>query len=428
MTPSATRRVFLGSLAASAAATPLDTRLARGSARAGNTLRLAVLGVNGRGHDLASSFATAGDCQVVALCDPDTRTFARALEDLARASDSAPTPRVEQDFRRILDDPAIDAVAIATPDHWHALLTILACQAGKDVYVEKPVSHNVVEGRRMVEAARKHDRIVQAGTQRRSARSIQDAIAHVHAGGIGRVAYARSWIHQKRGSIGRVAASPPPAELDWALWQGPAPEQPFHANRVHYGWHWFWNYGTGELGNNGIHGLDLARWGLQVDAPLAVTSGGGKFHFDDDQEVPDTQTVVWEFPHASLVWEHRMWSAHGDEGSSFGVAFHGDKGTLVISDKGWRVEDGDAAGGPPTPLQEPHIADFLDAVRARRRPNADIEVGHLSTRLCHLGNIAHRTGKKLAFDAATESFPHEPEASALLGRAYNPRFPLPAQV
>jgi predicted dehydrogenase len=239
---------------------------------------------------------------------------------------------------------------------------------------------------------------------------------------------ARAWIHQQRKPIGHGQPGPVPAGVDYAMWQGPAPDRPFVANHFHYNWHWFWNWGTGELGNNGIHGLDVARWGLGVDAPLRVTSGGGKFVFDDDQEVPDTQVVTWEFPHAVITWEHRMWSKHGTEGKGFGIAFYGDKGTLIVDEKNWRVEDGPKAGGESSGGQDAHIKNFLDCTKDRRNPNADVEIGHLSTRLCHLGNIAHRVGRKLTFDAATESFPGDIEANKLLGREYSSRFEMPSQV
>lgn len=416
---STNRRTFLGTTLAATTAPAL--RPFRKSAL--ERIRVAVIGLNGRGVDLVNFFGKSENSQVAALCDVDTRVIERPLR-LATES-SGTTPRVETDFRRLLDDPSIDAIAIATPDHWHALMTILACQAGKDVYVEKPASHNLVEGRRMVEAARAHQRIVQLGTQRRSAPHIQEAIAHVRSGKIGKVGLARAWIHQQRRPIGHAQPSTPPIELDWALWQGPAPEQPYYANRVHYGWHWFWHYGTGELGNNGVHGVDVARWGLGVEAPRYVTSGGGKYVFDDDQEVPDTQVVTWEFDTCALVWEHRMWSKHGLEGSSFGIAFYGDNGTLIIDEKGWRVEDGESAGGPQVSHQQTHVDHFLDCMRTRDLPNADVEIAHLTTRLCHLGNIAHRVGRRLAFDTGTESFPNDSEANALLGREYSPAFPLP---
>ena len=395
-------------------------------AAANERVRVAVIGLRNRGTDLVRLFAANPGAQVAAVCDVDDAMFRKPREAVQAITKTAPP--IEKDFRRLLDDKSIDAVAIATPDHWHGMLTVLACQAGKDVYVEKPASHNVVEGRRMVEAARKYNRVVQLGTQRRSTPYFREAIEHVRSGAIGKVAMARAWNHQKRVSIGHGEPGPVPAGIDYAMWQGPAADRPYHANRLHYHWHWFWNWGTGELGNNGIHGVDVARWGLGVDAPLAVSSGGGKYVFDDDQETPDTQTTLWEFPGTCIAYEHRIWSNHGTEGELFGVAFYGDNGTLIIDGKGWRVEQGDGAiGKASADGQAHHVQNFLDCVKSRQKPNADIETGHLSTRLCHLGNIAFRTGKKLMFDAAHESF-HDAQADSLLSRDYSKRFEMPSRV
>jgi predicted dehydrogenase len=414
---STTRRVFLGSLAASV---PASAAVGRGLSAA-DRVRVAVIGVNGRGSDLAGAFAKAEGAEVVVVCDCDDRIVGKGVAAVEEAGPKA--PHAEHDFRRVLDDPGIDAVVIATPDHWHGPMTVFACRAGKDIYVEKPACHNVAEGQMMIEAARTHGRVVQLGTQRRSAEHISDAVAHLRSGAIGKIGLARAWIHQKRGPIGHANPGPVPDGFDWALWQGPAPKQSFLPNRVHYNWHWFWHWGTGELGNNGIHGVDVARWGLGVKAPLRITSGGGKYVFDDDQEVPDTQVVTWEFDHCALVWEHRMWSKHGLEGgSSFGIAFYGDNGTLIVDEKGWHVEDGEKAGGPATSDQSRHIANFLDCIRTRQRPNADIEPGVLSTRLCLLGNIAQRTGRKLCFDGESGALPGDAEANGLLKRDYNPAF------
>jgi predicted dehydrogenase len=389
-------------------------------------VRLAVIGVRGRGSELANLFAENRGSEVVAVCDIDDAVLEKPVKLVEKQTGKA--PRTEKDFRRLLDDKSIDAIAVATPDHWHALIAVMGCQAGKDVYVEKPVSHNVVEGRRIVEAARKYSRVVQAGTQRRSMDHVKDAIAFVQSGKLGKVGMARAWIHQQRKSIGHGKPGPVPEGVDYAMWQGPAPDRPFMANRFHYNWHWFWNWGTGEIGNNGIHGVDVARWGLGVDSPLAVTSGGGKYVFDDDQEVPDTQVTTWEFPNAVIVWEHRMWSKHGTEGSGFGIAFYGDQGTLIVDEKSWRVVDGPEAGGTQTTGMSAHIQNFLDCVKSRNKPNADIEIGHLSTRLCHLGNIAYRLGRKLTFDGASEQFPNDPQANRLLSREYSNRFEMPSQV
>jgi len=265
---------------------------------------------------------------------------------------------------------------------------------------------------------------------------VKEAVDLVRSGVVGKVGMARAWIHQIRPNIGHGKPGEVPKGVDFAMWQGPAPDRPFMENRFHYNWHWFWNWGTGEIGNNGIHGVDVARWGLGVDGPTQVTSGGGKFVFDDDQEVPDTQIVTWEFPEKCVIqWEHRMWSKHPTEGSGFGIAWYGDKGTMVIGDKGWKIEDLDPKApalakseGPSKDGMTAHVQNFLDCIKSGQKPNADIEIGHLSTRLCHLGNIAHRTGRKLTFDPASETFPGDPAANALLSREYSSRFAMPAQV
>jgi predicted dehydrogenase len=416
------RRAFLGGTGAGLLVFPARSGWAAPSER----VRVAVIGLRNRGIDHARLFAANPGAEVVAVCDVDDAMFGKPVKAVEKITTRP--PRVEKDFRRLLDDKTIDAITIATPDHWHALMTVLACQAGKDVYVEKPASHNVVEGRRMVEAARKYSRIVQLGTQRRSTPYVQEAIEHVRSGALGKVAMARAWNHQKRPPIGHTQPAPVPPGIDYAMWQGPAPERPYHANRLHYNWHWFWHWGTGELGNNGVHGVDVARWGLGAEAPLAVSSGGGKYVFDDDQETPDTQATTWEFPGACLVYEHRIWSNHGTERELFGIAFYGEKGTLIIGENGWRVEEGNSAGGKAGANgQAQHVQNFLDCVKSREKPNADIEIGHLSTRLCHLGNIAFRAGKKLAFDAEREAFTDR-DANSVLSREYSTRFEMPSHV
>ncbi|WP_435010964.1 Gfo/Idh/MocA family protein [Tundrisphaera lichenicola] len=414
------RRTFLGAAGAAA----LAGRIAR-SAPASERLRVAVVGLRSRGTDLARLFAKRPDTEVVAVCDIDDSMIARLAPEVEKISGKA--PRAEKDFRRLLDDKEVDVIVNATPDHWHALVAVMACQAGKDVYTEKPASHNVVEGRRMVEAARKYKRVVQMGTQRRSMPHVIEAVKYVQSGGIGTVGMARAWILQKRPAIGPGQPAEIPAGVDYAMWQGPALDRPFMSNRFHYNWHWFWNWGTGELGNNGVHGIDVARWGLGVDAPTAVTSGGGLYVFDD-REVPDTQIVTWEFPKACIVWEHRLYDKHPMDGLGFGIAFYGDEGVLTVDEKGWKVEDGKEAGGKATEGMSAHLTNFVECVKSRETPNADIEIGHLTTRLCHLGNIAHRVGRKLTFDAATESFPGDSEANALLSREYSSRFEMPSIV
>jgi predicted dehydrogenase len=377
------------------------------------------MGVNGRGSDLAASFARLPDVEIAYICDVDERAIAKGQK--AAGSAGGATPKAVRDFRRILDDPQVDALVIAAPDHWHTPATILACAAGKHVYVEKPASHNAREGELAVAAARKHNRVVQLGTQRRSMPGVIEGIAKVREGALGRVLFSRGWYTAARGGIGRGVPAPVPAWLDWTLWQGPAPGRPYRNNVVHYNWHWFWHWGTGELGNNGIHALDLCRWGLNVDYPRRVTSGGGRYFFDDDQETPDTNVVTFDFGDKAIAWEGRSCQRHGFENSAFGAAFYGDKGTLVIDGSGYVQFDADDKPLPRvngSGSDDPHLSNFLDSIRAGRRPNADIEEGHKSTLLCHTGNIAWRVGRELNCDPGTGRTLGDKAAARLWAREY----------
>lgn len=422
------RRRFLQTTAASVAA--LSAVTAAGAADKPNEkIRLAVLGVNGRGRDLLRGFSSFDDVEIVAICDPDENTYAPALKRVDKRQKRE--PKFVKDLRHVLEDQTIHAVAIATPDHWHALATIWACQAGKHVYVEKPISHNLIEGRRMVEAARKYDRVVQVGTQSRSAAHIQSAAEFVRGGKLGKVPFVRTWIAGNRPSIGHKADAPIPAGVDYDLWLGPAPQRPFNPNRFHYKWHWNWDYGTGEIGNNGIHALDVARLILGLEAPTTIASGGGKLFYDDDRQTPDTHLAVFDFPGTSVLWEHRFWSKTGVAGEPYGIMLYGEKGTLVINKKGWHVEDGVTASdqvAKGSDVQKTHFRNFLDCLREHKRPIADIEEGHKSTRLCHLGNIAYRAGRRLRFDAASETLSGDAAANELLGRTYRAPFVVPEKL
>ncbi len=414
------RRDFLRTAAVSAAS--LSALAAAGAADQPNEkIRLAFIGVHARGRDLLKGFTALPDVEIAYICDPDSASAADALNTFPQSREVP----VEKDLRRVLDDKHVDAVVVATPDHWHALATVWACQAGKHVYVEKPISHNLVEGRRMVEAARKYDRVVQVGTQRRSGAHFQSAAEFVRSGKLGKVPFAQAWIAGDRKSIGRLPDADPPPGVDYDLWLGPAPERKFNPNRFHYKWRWNWDYGTGEVGNNGVHGLDILRWVIGLDAPTRVTSGGGKLFFDDDQQTPDTQVVTFDFPGTTMVWEHRVWSKTGLEGDSFGMRIYGEKGTLVFDKDGWHVQDGEDASDKASEFEQAHKRNFLDCIKSGKRPNADIEEGHKSTRLCHLGNIAYRVGRVVRFDAATETIKDDPEANGLLGRTYRKGFVLP---
>jgi predicted dehydrogenase len=377
------------------------------------------MGTNGRGHELARGFVALPGVEIGYVCDVDERAAGKGL---AAVKDKQTTPpKVVKDFRMILQDKAVDALVIATPDHWHGPATILACAAGKHVYVEKPASHNPREGELMAAAARQHRRVVQLGTQSRSMPAVVEAIEKLRAGVIGRVLFSRGWYNNTRGSIGRGKLVPAPAWLDYTLWQGPAPERPYRDNVVHYNWHWFWHWGTGELGNNGIHALDLCRWGLGVDYPRRVSAGGGRYHFDDDQETPDTQMVSFDFGDKAISWEGRSCQRHGLEGSMFGAAFYGDQGTLVTDGSGYKLFDpqdkeaGKFAGSGSDAL---HLQNFLDAIRSGARLNADIEEGRKSTLLCHLGNIAYRTGRTINLDPTTHQIAGDKAAAKLWQRDY----------
>jgi predicted dehydrogenase len=393
-------------------------------------VRVAVMGVNGRGRQLLAALTEFPEVEITHICDPDA-TVLPAARKVATKKGVRKPPAAVRDFRTVLDDPKLDVLICSAPDHWHALATILACQAGKDVYVEKPVSHNIVEGRRMVEAARKYNRIVQAGTQRRSSEELALAVERVRSGRLGKVHLVRTWITSVRPNIGHEPVTTPPPTLDFDLWAGPAVDPHYKKNLVPYHWHWRWLYGTGECGNNGIHFLDVARWGLGVEAPQFVTCGGSKYHFDDDQETPDTQLATFDFNHAAIEWEHRTWSKRGEEGSPFGVIFYGTDATLVALEHGWKiyrdrkVVEEHASTGHADWVHR-HLDNFFECRRTRKPPAADIEIGHRSTTLCHLANVAWRTRSTLRFDGATETIADNPAATALLSRGYRSGYQLPA--
>jgi predicted dehydrogenase len=388
--------------------------------------------VGGRGRQLLRPFGSFKDVEIAYLCDIDENFYPFAQKILADQGRRA--ARVEKDLRRVLQVKEVDAVVVATPDHWHALATIWACQAGKHVYVEKPASHNLVEGRRMVEAARKYHRVVQLGTQSRSSASLARAAELVRSGKLGKTPSARAWIGGSRPNIGKQKDTAVPPGVDFDLWLGPAPERPFNPNRFHYNWHWNWDYGTGEVGNNGIHALDRLRWILDLDAPTRVVAGGGKLFYDDDQQTPDTIAVTFDFPACCVTWEHRVWS----KGTGGGAVIYGENGTLVLDREGWHVEKGIEASDKGDEKDRSvehsiHQRNFIDCIKASSgttvtRPNADIEEGHKSTRLCHLGNLAYRTGRALRFDARSEICLDDAEANRLLGRSYRTPFEVPAHV
>lgn len=418
-----TRRSFLEASAAGAAFTAAQTLSASLAAEdktsPNEKMLVGVMGVNGRGSALARSFAQHPGAEVAYVCDVDERALGKGVGAVDGVQKSR--PQEVRDFRRMLDDPAVDVLVVAAPNHWHAPATILGCAAGKHVYVEKPCSHTPREGELAIEAARKYNRVVTMGSQRRSRAPIIAAIEKLHSGAIGKVLYSRTWYTNRRGPIGKGTVTDPPSWLDYTLWQGPAPDRPYKDNLVHYNWHWHWHWGNGELGNNGVHALDVARWGLGVDYPTRVTASGGRYRYDDDQETPDTHLVAFDFDGRSIHWEGLSWSSYGPGGSSFGVSFHGEEGSMLVFDSGYtlfdvrnkEIETHSAGAGDAE-----HLADFFHCIRNGGRPTADIEVGHKSTLLCHLGNIAYRVSRTLHTDPKNGRILGDEQAAELWDREY----------
>jgi len=413
------RREFLGTSAA-AGLTALSARSVSANS-ASEKVTIGVMGLS-RGRALALGFAKMPNVEVKYTCDVDELRAGRGADAVAAIRDKK--PQAITDFRRILDDKDVDVLVCAAPNHWHAPATILGCAAGKNVYVEKPCSHNPAEGEMMVAAARKANKAVQMGSQRRSGGGSIEAIGRLHAGDIGRVYLARSWYANARGPIGTGKPAAVPDNLNYDLWQGPAPRLPYMDNRVHYNWHWFWHYGNGELGNNGVHTIDLCRWGLDVDYPNRVTSSGGRYHFNDDQQTPDTHTVCFEFDgKKTMTWEGLSCNRHK---AGF-VTFYGDKGSMELDSNGtYRIYD-----GRDKVIEEKkansrgdseHFVNFIDAIRndTPLKLNAEIEKGHKSTLLCHLGNIAQRTGKSLTCSSKNGHILGDEKSMALWGRDYEP--------
>jgi len=422
-----TRRTFLVS-AGGAVAT-----VARGKAAASDKIRVAVLGANGRGGDHIKGFQSQPDAEVAMLCDPDKKLLAEKAAAFERAyGRKVPT---EPDLRRVFENKEIDAVSVATPNHWHALAAIWACQAGKDVYVEKPGTHNVREGRKLIEAAKKYNRIVQHGVQLRSSEALQEAVQLLRKGVIGNVYMARGLVFRWRPSIGHFPNESAPSHLDFNLWQGPAQERPFSRRLVHYNWHWHWDYGNGDVGNQGIHETDMCMWGLGVDKlPRRITSMGGKFLFDDDKETPETLSSSYLYPEEKLMiqFEVRPWCTNAEDGIGVGNIFYGSEGYMLVRHYdayevylGQKREKGPArkAGGD-------HYANFLKAVRSRKTSdqNGPVETAHLASGLAHLGNIAYRLGRQLEFDPVAEKFVGDSQADAMLTRNYRAPFVVPERV
>ncbi len=419
-----TRRKFMRQTGAGVlGATAMSVAPAAQAARANDKLVAALIGCGGQGPGVAGGVKGAGNVEIAYCCDPDDNRARRTAKELGGKAIS--------DLRVILDDKSVDAVVVATPDHWHAPASILALDAGKHVYVEKPCSHNVREGRLLVEAAKRTGRVVQHGTQSRSSGLIVQAIEMLRDGVIGDVLVAKAYNVQRRGSIGKHAPSSPPPGFDYDMWIGPAAMVSYQKNRHHYSWHWWYDFGTGDAGNDGVHEIDIARWGLGVKThPTTIAGLGGKYFFDDDQEFPDTVNVSFDYPgdgkvgsRRQLVFEMRLWSRYGlIEGNDNGNAFYGTKGWMFVTKRGklkvYDERNREIEIKRERPRLHGHRDDFVKAIRNGTTPRASIEKGHLSSSLCHLANIAVRLGRSLRFDPEKEVFLGDAAASRLLSRKY----------
>ncbi len=435
LTKKISRRDFVCTSAIAAGTAALAGPFIR-SVRAGepgpnSKIRLGLVGCGGMGMgDLATFFKNPEvDCAVV--CDVDDSHLAKGLELCAKSD--RPKPDTVKDFRRVLDRKDVDIVLIATPDHWHALPTVLACQAGKDVYVEKPLARTIDEGRAMLTAAQKHHRIVQMGSQWRSCQHIIEAAEFVKSGKLGKLAMVRGWAYLDwLPSIGKPADCAPPPGVDYEMWLGPAPQRPFNPNRFHFNFRWFWDYAGGLMTDWGVHLINMMLMGAGVEWPRTIVSSGGKYVLDDNSETPDSQVTTYEFPNFMLVWEHKAGLGVGLNGRPWGISWSGTEGTILLNDEGWELvvehrkgnlEPRKAKGsGDARPA---HVRNFLDCVKSRQPPVLNLELGHHVSTVAHLGNIAFRTGKKITWDAANEKIVGDHEADKLVGVKYRKPWKLP---
>ena len=401
---------------------------------ANEKIRVACMGVNSRGLAVGKNFANQKNCEVLHVCDVDSRAADICIDAIGKIQ--ANKPRATPDFRKALEDKDLDALIVTAPDHWHAPAALLACSAGKHVYLEKPCSHNPNEGEMLIKSAEKHKRVLQMGNQRRSWPNVAAAIGELHAGVIGRPYFAKTWYTNNRASIGIGKETAVPSWLNYDLWQGPAPRKAFKDNLIHYNWHWFWHWGTGEALNNGTHMVDLARWGLQVEYPTKVNSTGGRYMYQDDWQTPDTQVINLEFANKSMIsWEGRSCNGKSIEANSVGIIFYAEQGSMVIeSGNSYKIYDlknnlvkevknnftVDARNlsDPSQNLDALHILNFFDGIRLGTRLNSDIVSGHQSTLLVQLGNISQRVGRSLQIDPQNGHIFHDKAAMKFWSREY----------
>jgi predicted dehydrogenase len=401
---------------------------------ANDQIIVSMMGVNSRGKALAKNFAIQENCEVAHICDVDSRAITACME--AIKDKQTTVPKGFEDFRKSLESKDIDALVIAAPDHWHAPASLLALQAGKHVYVEKPCCHNPREGEILVEAAQKYKKVIQMGNQRRSWPNVVKAIQELKNGAIGNVYFGKGWYTNNRGPIGTGKPAGVPEWLNWDLWQGPAPRKEFRDNFLHYNWHWFWHWGTGEALNNGTHMVDLMRWGLGVDFPVRVSSNGGRYRYKDDWETPDTQVINLDFDKGvSMSWEGRSCNGKNIEGSSVGVLFYGEKGSMLIpSGNSYTIfdlqskvvkevkeqykTDARDLSNPSEQIDALHIQNMFDGIKNGDPLHSDVDSGYKSTLLVQLGNISQRVGRSLNIDPANGHILKDKEASGFWSRSY----------
>jgi predicted dehydrogenase len=421
----------IGSIANAAAAAKVSAPRAIGP---NDTLKVAVIGTNGRGLAHIECLTNLPGVQVAYICDVDDRAIATGLKTISKWQKTE--PKGLKDFRKALEDNSLDAVTIATPDHWHAPMAILALSAGKHVYVEKPCSHNPHEGELLIQATRKYQRVVQMGNQRRSFPNMQQAVREIHEGIIGRAYFGRAWYDNRRASIGHGKEVPVPGWLDYDLWQGPAPRRPYRDNLIHYNWHWLWHWGTGEALNNGTHEVDVCRWALGVDRPIRVASTGGRYQFDDDWETPDTQVIGCDFAEKkSIAWEGRSCNDYPVDGLARGAMVYGTEGAVLLDGNSYTVFDKNKKvvkkikeqvvvdptnilSGTGVDLDRLHFQNFVGAIRNGERLNSPIEEGNKSVTMLQLGNIAWRVGRELHCDPANGHILKDSQAMKLWRREY----------
>ena len=424
-----TRRDFLraGSVAAASA---LVGRARAQTPGANDKVRVGLIGCGGMGRGDLKTFFMNPEVECPVVCDVDDAQLARAVELVE--GERGNQPDTVKDFRRVIDRKDVDVCLVGTPDHWHALPMIYACQAGKDVYVEKPLGKSIDEGRAMLEAAKRHNRVVQMGTQWRSGEHFREAVEFIHAGKLGRIRLVRAWAYLDWvGGIGSPPDGDPPEGVDYDLWLGPAPERPFNPNRFHFNFRWFWDYAGGLMTDWGVHLINIVMWAMGTDPPSAVTCSGGKYVIDDNTETPDTQVAVYDFPATdqrpgyTFIWEHQMKGGVGIGGRPHGISFSGSEGTLILDSGSWEIvpepklktleaaQFKSAADARPA-----HVRNFLDCVVSREQPVENLELGHFVSTVAHLGNLALQTGKKIQWDAENERIVGDRKADRLVASHY----------